>query len=509
MKKKNSLLLLITTMCLLLVITACGNNNNNTASPSPSNTSETDEPKTETPQPEPLEPVELIWYVGEPAVPADLQAVQDEANKIIQAKINATVKLVPVGFGDYTQKMNTVVASGEQADIIWTASWNFNYVENQNKGAFLPLNDLLAKYAPDVQKSMPQFVWDATKINGQIYAVPNYQTVTNREGFIIQKQYIDKYNLDVSKLKSLEDLEPFLEQVKAGEKAEYVYGMDRKGSIFSMPRINDLEPVVNYMAYIRPSNPDKVINLYETPEYLKYLETVNRWYEKGYINQDAATIKNIADILKTGKSIFSFHNVLKPGGEAEDKVRFGDNEVVYVPISEAYAGTNTIITTMQAINAKSENPERAMMLINLVNTDKELYNLLAYGIEGKHYTKNADGTIKINKDGGYVMADWTLGNVFNGYTLEGKSPAVAEETRKLNESATPSAIIGFVFQPAAVSAEIANVNSVLDEYGPGLNTGTIAAKDKLAEFQDKLKKAGIDTIIAETQRQLDEWNKTK
>ena len=502
MKKRNGFKLLVTMMCMFLVITACSSSK--TATPSPSAAAKTDAPKTAE-----LKPVELIWYLAEPAVPADLKSVEEEANKIIKAKINATVKLIPVGFGDYTQKMNTVVASGEKVDIMWTASWNFNYVQNQSKGAFLALDDLITKYAPDVKKSMPQFVWDATKIEGKIYAVPNYQTVTNREGFVIQKRYIDKYNLDVAKLKKLEDLEPFLAQVKAGEKAEFVIPLHRGGIWGNMPRINNQEPIVINIASINLSNPDKVLNVYETPEYRKYLDTINSWFMKGYINQDAATLKSTNDIFKAGKGMFGFHNALKPGGEAEAKVQHGGNDVVYVPITEAYAGTNTIITTMQAINAKSANPERAMMLINLVNTDKALYNLLAFGIEGKHYSKNADGTIKIIKDGGYAMADWTLGNVFNGYTIEGKAPTVAEDTRKLNESAKASPIIGFKFQAGAVTAEIANVNSLIDEYGPGLHTGTIAAKDKLAEFQEKLKKAGIDKIVAETQKQLDEWKKTK
>ncbi|CAK4842431.1 unnamed protein product [Aphanomyces euteiches] len=499
-------------MSLLLILTACSSKSANTeattkASEAPAASSTVK--ASEAPIADELKPVELTWYYGQPAVPADLKTVEDEANKIIKAKINATVKLIPIGFGDYTQKMNVVVASGEKADIVWTANWNFNYVQNQSKGAFLALDELIDKNAPGLKQTMPQFVWDATKIGGKIYAVPNYQTVTSKEGFIIQKRYVDKYKLDLSNIKKMSDVEPILAQLKAGENAEYVYSMYRNGSFGNMQRMFNLENIITNLAVINLSNPDKVVNMYETPEYLQYLDTVRGWFQKGYINQDASTLKSATDMQKAGKSMIGYNNALKPGVEAEAKIQNGGQDVVLAPTTDVYAGTNTIITTMQAITRNSANPDRAMMLINLVNSDKELYNLLAYGVEGKHYTKNADGTVKVIKDGGYTAADWAIGNVFNGFTLEGKDLKIAEQTKSENESAKASPIMGFKFIPDEVTAEIANVNSVIDEYGPGLNTGTIDPKAKLAEFQEKLKKAGIEKVIAETQKQLDEWKKTK
>lgn len=480
-------------LCLVVALAACGSKDNKAASTNPAD----------------LKPVELIWYLPESAIPADLKTVEEEVNKITRAKINATVKLNVVAFGDYTQKMNTVVASGEKADLIWTSNWNFDYVQNQSKGAFLALDDLIDKYAPDVKKSMPQFVWDATKIAGKIYGVPNYQTVTNTEGFIVLKEIADKYKLDLSKLKKLNDIEPMLAQVKAGEKADFVYPLYRLGNFGNMARMYNLEPIIANIAFINLKDPNKVLSVFDTPEYMDYINTVRGWYLKGYINQDAATLKALTDLQKSGKVLFGYHNALKPGGEAETKVQMGGRDVIYGKTTETYAGTNTIITTMQAINAKSANPERAMMLVNLVNTDETLYNLMKLGVEGKHYTKNADGSAKIIKDGGYAMADWTIGNVFKGLILEGKDPKVAEATRKENEGAKPSPIMGFKFQPGAVSAEISNVTALIDEYGPGFNTGTVEAKDKMTEYKDKLKKAGIDKIIAEVQKQLDEWKKTK
>ncbi|SDO22691.1 putative aldouronate transport system substrate-binding protein [Paenibacillus sp. yr247] len=503
--KKEMFKILTGAVSIAVLLSACGSKgseNASTASPAASAAATT--------KVEQLAPVELIWNYPLSAIPQDMATVQEAINKITKAKINATVKLQPQTFADYVQKMNTTVASGENFDIAWVSNWNWDYVTNQSKGAFIPLDDLMAKYAPTLGKSMPQFVWDATKIGGKVYGIPNYQTVTNKQGFLIQKKFADKYNLDVNSIKKIEDLEPFLAKVKAGESKDVTpFLMDRAGRFGNMLYGYGLEGISS-IAGIDLSKPDKVVNMYETPQYTKYLDLVKSWHDKGLINDNAATLKNKADIEKTGNAVVQVHNVLKPGVEAQFKTANGGNDVIAIPTTDVWAGTGSIITTMQAISKTSKNPERAMMFINLLNTDKELYNTISFGVEGKHYTKNADNTIKINKEAGYVPnASWVFGNTFNGLLVEGTDPNVVANTKKENETAKPSPLMGFKFQPAAVSAEIANIATVLDQYGPGLNTGTVAASEKLKEFQEKLKAAGADKVIAEVQKQLDEWKKTK
>lgn len=504
MKKKFIQLFMVST-AIILALSACGSK----TEPTP----QAETPKAETPQAgesssnTDLKPVDLTWYFPLPAVPADMKSVEDAVNAITKEKINATIHMKPQAFGDYTQKMNVVVASGEKADIIWTSNWNFDYGQNTAKGAFIPLDDLLQKYAPDVLKSMPDFVWQATKINGKTYGLPNYQTVTNREGFKVVKSYADKYGFDPSKMKKLEDIEPFLEAVKKAEPDKIPMVFSKKGKQGLAYRTFGLEAIANIGAVRINQDDSKVISLYESDEYKQYLDIVHRWYTKGLINEDASTIKNVADVFKGGKVVSDFHNVLSADTVANEKTRMGD--IVLAPLTDYFASTGTIITTMQAISSTSDNPDRAMMFLNLVNTDKTLYNILVYGVEGKHYTKAGD-VVTVNPDAGYnPNAAWVFGNIFNAYLTPNKDAQTVEQIRKDNESAKPSPLMGFQFNNESVSAEIAAVQSVIDEYGPGLDTGTVDPKAKLAEFQDKLKQAGIDKVIAEMQKQLDEWKKTK
>jgi putative aldouronate transport system substrate-binding protein len=118
-------------------------------------------------------------------------------------------------------------------------------------------------------------------------------------------------------------------------------------------------------------------------------------------------------LLKSGKVAVEWNTTMKPGGEVDDKKRFGGNEVVYVRLSEPeFTGVQAIMT---AISKTSKNAERAIQFLELINTDATLFNLLTFGIEGKNYTKVGDNTIKINQAGGY-KADlgWVMGNSLIG-----------------------------------------------------------------------------------------------
>lgn len=86
--------------------------------------------------------VELTWYqVGD--AQADDNMVFDEVNKYLADKIGVKLNVVKVGWGDYNQKMQVVINTGDQWDLCFTCSWANDYLQNAKKGAFLELDDLL------------------------------------------------------------------------------------------------------------------------------------------------------------------------------------------------------------------------------------------------------------------------------------------------------------------------------------------------------------------------------
>ncbi|WP_162261693.1 ABC transporter substrate-binding protein [Paenibacillus sp. Soil750] len=444
---------------------------------------------------------ELIWYYPQNKANADLQLVNAEVNRLIADKIHTSVKLQPVDFASYEQKLNTLVAASDTMDIVWTSSWLFPWDTNARKGVFQPLDELLARYGQKLQASMSSRFWNDGKLDGKQLAVPNYQIAAMRPSLVIQKRFVDKYKLDLSAIRKIDDIEPFLKQVKEGEPGivpfgttrgfftNHIYGIDWRVSVYQRDSTNRVLPDV-------------------TPEMRQNFAMVNAWYDKGYINQDAATLKNAADVYNKGNTAVWFDFTGKPGSEAEFKAGDGGFDVVLVPLAKpSFTGA---VSSMNAISRTSKHPDKAMQLLELVNTDKQLYNTLVYGIEGKHYTRSGGNYVKLISDSGYFTnTDWVFGNIRNEYLPEGAPADKIEQTVRINEEAEVSPYYDFVFQTEDLKAELANVKAVNDEYYAALATGTVDPVKYLPVYEERLNKAGSERIRAEKQRQLDDWLKTK
>ncbi|WP_236291464.1 ABC transporter substrate-binding protein [Paenibacillus allorhizoplanae] len=444
---------------------------------------------------------ELIWYYPQNKANADLQLVNAEVNRLIANKIQASVKLQPVDFASYEQKLNTLVAASDPMDIVWTSNWLFPWEANARKGVFLPLDELLERNGQKLRASMSPRFWNDGKLDGKQLAVPNYQIAAMRPSLVIQKRFVDKYKLDLSAIRKIDDIEPFLKQLKEGEPGivpfgttrgfytNHIYGIDWRVSVYQGDVTNRVLPDV-------------------TTEMKQNFALVNKWYDKGYINQDAATLKNAADVYNKGNTAVWFDFTGKPGSEAEFKAGDGGFDVVLVPLAKpSFTGA---VSSMSAISRTSKHPDKAMKLLEVVNTDKQLYNTLVYGIEGKHYTRSDRNYVKLNSDSGYFTnTDWVFGNIRNEYLPEGAPADKIEQTVRINEEAEISPYYDFVFETDDLKAELANVKAVNDEYYAALATGTVDPVKYLPLYEEKLIRAGSERIRSEKQRQLDNWLKTK
>jgi len=169
---------------------------------------------------------------------------------------------------------------------------------------------------------------------------------------------------------------------------------------------------------------------------------------------------------------------------------------------------------MTSINYNSENKERAMMLINLINTDVKLYNTMSFGVEGKHYVlkeghRELPEGFTAEKSGYNPDTAWMFGNSFNAYPAKGVDAGAFKRQQEFDKNAQPEPALGFAFDPEPVKAEIAQVTSVLEELLVPLVAGAVDPDEYYPKLLEKLKNAGADRIIAEKQKQLDEFLASK
>ena len=466
--------------------------------------------------PSDLEPVTIKWYAIGDGEDPDHDKVMAEVNKILKEKLNVTLEWTIFDWGSYEDKMRAKITSGEEFDMCFTsAGWVVKYTENVAKGAFAPLTELLPKYAPNYYKGIAEKYWDVTKVNGDIYGAINYQTLVEQRGAVFQKALVDKYNFDYKSVKTAKDLEPFLKQVHDNEPGitpidmhkSYEWPADFMSSASSTDDYIDFiyEPIVSI-----PFNTiDFKVNdaLKVSAQERKAFEQAHDWYKKGFIKKDAASIQDTKADSKAGKYAV-WPCVYKPGVEAENSSLY-DFEVVTVPITEPTVRTRSVLSGMTAVSRTSKNPERCVMLMEELWNNKELYNLMAFGIEGEHYEKVSENSIKPLEDTKYLSGiAWELVNQFNAFYVPGQEEGTWEATIENNEAAISSPIAGFSFDTEPVKTVIANINSVYEEMYWGLYTGMLDPNTAIADYEAKLKTADPDgKMTEESQKQLDEWVK--
>lgn len=443
----------------------------------------------------------LVWFV-----PGDSQrdtaAVMEEVNKLIEPKIGAKLDLKMIDEGAFSEKMSMKMASDEAFDLCFTGYVN-QYKSGIDVGGFLELTDLIEKYGQDLKKDLPDYVLESAKEKGGIYAIPNMQVMANVEGVFFFEEYANKYGIKSgAEYKDITEMEPYFEKVKQDYPNVYPVADSPVGQYLFDYSVVNQKP--NVYVSDKEENGYKLQSALDMKEYEQGLKAAKSWYDKGYLRSDIDTaVNNRTEDLRAGKYA-SFLGRWKPGIEDDHKNMYGQKTVF---VSSGSKRLTVARDTMTAISRTSKNPEKAMQFLNLINTDKELYNLICYGIEGKHYEKLDGEYIRPIENSGYrQLACWKFGNQFNAYLLEGQEPDIWEQTRKLNDSASKASTFGFSFDETPVKSEEAQCRAIVNEYN-GITYGSSDYTKLLSEYKSRLENAGLDRIIEEAQRQLDEWVK--
>jgi putative aldouronate transport system substrate-binding protein len=459
------------------------------------------------------ETVELRYVYTGNGAPQDLPAVQEALSALVQQKgLNATIKLEPIEWGAYNDKVGLMNTSGEAIDVVYTAPWINNYYQNVANGNLMALDEFLPAYAPKLWASMTPETWNAARVSGKVYGVINQQIFVKPFGPAIRKDLAEKYQLDIDGLTSYDQLTPFMQQVKDGE-ADIKYAA--VGDVPGVQEVWGYDPIDQGLGFAAVRFDDtsaKVVNWYTTPEFKQFQELVRGWDQAGLLPKAGITREETDGMLKAGQAGMIPTLVVKPGGGAELKAKY-NQDFVQKGIAPLVMTTGSVASGLNAISANSAHPEQAMQFLELLNTDPEVYNLLAKGIEGTHWVWKDEAKQLIAFPNGVTAdnspynpgTDWMFGNQFNAYYVDESQVGTWEETKQLNAQAKPSPILGFVFDRTPVETELAQVSSVNGEI-PGIVTDTSKDLDTaLVEVQERLKQAGVDTVLAEIQKQIDAW----
>jgi putative aldouronate transport system substrate-binding protein len=167
--------------------------------------------------------------------------------------------------------------------------------------------------------------------------------------------------------------------------------------------------------------------------------------------------------------------------------------------------------SMLAIPASSEYPVQAMALLNLMHSDKKLINMMVFGVEGVNWTLDPDGRVNITDDT-WLKAHpgpWVWADVLLQYVTNQQDPKTNQLLIDYAKDAFPEPSLGFRFRTEPIAPELTALNAVVDGSQRALMTGYVDPTNELPKFIQAMKDAGIDKILAEVQKQYNEWKAAK
>ncbi|GHT55392.1 ABC transporter substrate-binding protein [Spirochaetia bacterium] len=469
----------------------------------------------------------VITYMTTGDIPTnETEAVLKVINQKLTEKVNAEIRIRWIEWTDYLTNYNLTLASQDGSiDLVGTATDWLDAWPNSRNGAFLPLTeDLLKTYAPKTWAQVPQSNWELCKLNGKIYLIPedNYSQWTNH-GFMYRGDWAKEAGL-ANGVHSWTDLEKYFQYVKTA-KGIVPWDAEAAASIVDQlaggwnashtPNIFIEGLRIGLFMGESKTNPYKLSRYFiEGNELINFARNQKKWNDAGYWREDVLNnTSDTAEKLKAGLTGADQHHTQTWMGSIRPAMtkNFPGSDVGFFWFGEEQNNVISLNIThgAMAVAAKSKNPERALMVYDLIRNDPEIYRLFNYGIEGKDYNLSGRNFTR--------PAGWD--NALNGVTtnywwgrnddLELRNgdldwPAIENLFATYDKVSIPYPYGQVVFDLTPINSQLDNLSNVYNTYMPRIVFGKFDnAEQYVAEFRAALRNAGYEQVLTNVQSQLD------
>ncbi len=442
-----------------------------------------------------------------------------------------TLDITTVPTQGYEEAKNLMFASGDSYDMLmrcWLSPAEI--VRYGSMGVLMPLEDLIPTYAPNFQKLMDKYPSIAPRItapDGHIYALPAIIEMdgARTEKFWINTTWLEQAGKEIPT--TFDELEEVLRAFKGvdfngnGEADEIPFG-----GADTMSVINNL---VGCWGLPRQFDQNLLIKDGKVEEWLTsetfhdVLRWTNKMYSEGLMDSEMFTQEYAKFNAKMSGQVMGFF--FNMAADAFDPTH-------YKGIAP-FAGKSDAITVKSApiardmgcfaIMADCKYPEAALRFQDYFYSDEGSY-LMRYGIEGKTWTRDANG-LPVYADGilnhpdgaGTACAQFTIwpGAGAPQYMTERNcaavvNPATAAGQEALNPFMDYSVYPALLFdQDTSDRLVILNkdLNDYLKQTCAKFVNGDLSLETDWATYVDTLKQIGIEEFVSIYQTAYDNLNK--
>ncbi|WP_342562911.1 extracellular solute-binding protein [Paenibacillus sp. FSL R7-0345] len=305
--------------------------------------------------------------------------------------VKLAITWVPEGV--YSDKMNTALTTNSLGKVTFVKFTDYNLVKNAVRSdAFWEIGPYLADF-PNLQQLDPAIL-SQTAVDGKIYGLYT-ERPSSRQGIIIRQDWLDQ--LQLGKPQTLDELYEVMKQFTYNDpdgngKQDTIGLVDRNDLVYGVFK--------TLSSYFGAPNNWKLENGQFIPEFAtrEYMDTMNfmhKLYEEKIINRDfALTSKEVQrdKFIRGTAGIFigSMTDVQRLSIEAQainpqaeltliNRIKGPEGYRVWsIPnYNGLYLFSRKAIATEQELKEVLHFFDRSM--------DKDVANLMMYGIEGRHY----------------------------------------------------------------------------------------------------------------------------
>ncbi|MUG44159.1 extracellular solute-binding protein [Paenibacillus woosongensis] len=360
------------------------------------------------------------------------------------------IRWVPEGV--YTDKMNTALTTNSLAKVTFVKFTDYSLVKNAIKsGEFWEIEPYLDQF-PNLSQLNPSIL-QQTAVEGKIYGLYT-ERPSSRQGIIIRKDWLE--NLHLKEPQSLDELYEVLKQFTYNDpdqngKQDTIGLVDRNDLVYGV-----FKTLSSYFG--TPNNWElaggEFIPEFETEEYMDTMNFMKKLYDERLINQDfALTSKELQrdSFIRgyAGVYIGSMTDAQRLSIEAHavnPKVELALINRIKGPKGYrvwSIPNYNGLYLFSKKAIATEEELKQVLAFFDRT-MDKDVANLMMYGVEGRHY-EIVDGKVILPEETSRLRVDEVnplyslmIANVSNQNILEvaqkEELTALAERLSEDNES---------------------------------------------------------------------------
>lgn len=500
-------LLFILTLLLCLQMTACTQNNNT--------------------KKDNVDKKTVVWRIEDPGSMASLgdeliEAWEDPLNELLKEKeASYQVKIVTFNTQETDNKINELKElkkNGDQTDLVSmifasyndteVEAWKNTYRYAVDNKLLMNLDEWKEKNKEILEKVLGPYDFELSKIDNKLYGISSHVPTIN--GLMYNKKMLDEYEINIKDIKgNIFDNTELLIQAKKNSREIPIQFIGLDASMTGLWVV----PPTNNLAWKKGEG---FISLSQSKEYKNLLTNYSSLKQQGLLDQ--ALPKNGVVPFATAATMskrdtFEVNIAYRSISETVQRDDFVVVPNQSTPNMELYWGDNKT-----AIASWCENIENAEDFLLKLFTDKDIANLIQYGVKDRDYTLDKDNHITVTtQNNGLSIFGYQFTNpkiTYSSYLEEDDKVSYSSWFYTYYGDNFPK---GFRFDPIPVLNEISATNKILSadlcNFSNSEWTNKIIELDIsdidtfLKDMNKELDNAGMQKIVDEANRQYQNWIK--